>query len=102
MKKLTIKKTILIFVSLMFISAPFSAFATDRWNETPEFSHDAESDTATIGSIRFNYADPLVDKWAETPDLSAVAGDHGVIIDRTQRLVDHFEQKMYAETPELS
>jgi hypothetical protein len=102
MKNLTIKKIILISVSLMFISTPFAAFAADSWNETPEFSHDAESDTATIGSVRFNYTAPLVDKWAETPDLAAVKEDHGVSIDKASVRVDHFDQKMYAETPELS
>jgi hypothetical protein len=102
MKNLIIKKIILISVSLMLISAPFAAFATDKWNETPEFSHDAESDNGTIGSVRFNYTAPLVDKWVETPDLSAVSEDHDVIIDRARRNLDHFDQNMYTETPELS
>jgi hypothetical protein len=102
MKNLIIKKIILMSVSLMLISAPFTAFAIDKWNETPEFSHDAEIDTATIGSVWFNYSSPLVDKWAETPDLSAVKEDHGVSIDKASVRVDHFDQKMYSETPELS
>lgn len=53
MKNLTIKNTILMFISLVIISVPFSAFATDQWNETPQFSHDGESDTASIESSRF-------------------------------------------------
>ena len=91
-----------MFVSLVVISAPISAFAADQWNETPQFSHDSQSDTASIESSRFNYKTPTIDKWAETPDLSAVSEDHGVIIDRARRLVDHFNPEMYAETPELS
>ena len=102
MKKVTIKKIILMFVSLILISAPFSAFATDSWNETPEFSHDAESATSTIGSVRFNYTSPLIDAWAETPDLSAAREEHDVRIDKASVRVDHLDQKMYAETPELS
>jgi hypothetical protein len=102
MKNLIIKKIILMSVSLILISAPFTAFATDKWNETPEFSHDADRDTATIGSARFNYTALLVDKWAETPDLAAVKEDHGVSIDKASVRADHFDQKMYAETPELS
>lgn len=102
MKKLTIKKITMIFLSFMFIIAPFSAIATDRWNETPDFHHETEVDSVTTGSARFNYMAPDIDMWTETPDLSADGEDHGVIIDSAQRLVDHFDPTMYAETPELS
>ncbi len=102
MKKLAIKNMTFTFVILMFISAPFTTFAADMWNETPELNHDSKIESVVNSPTAFNYSTSVIDMWAETPELSKEKKDNSVVANILLRHVDHFDESMHAETPDLS
>lgn len=101
MKKLKTKNIMLYFAIILWISTPFTSFASDMWKETPNLNHETKIESVINEIAIFTSNLPLIDMWAETPDLSKEKKDDGLVFDIPSRSVDHFDHEMYAETPDL-
>jgi len=101
MKPIIINKVVTILVVMVFTFTPFTVFAGDMWQETPDLNDDSEPSITVIGPVVLVNSRPPVDQWAETPDLNAESENYDFILDDEGRFVSTLIPEMYAETPAL-
>ena len=99
MKHIIINNVVTAFTVMVFTFTPFNAFAADMWQETPNLNDDSELPSAMIKPVVFINSRPLVDQWAETPELKAETDNFEFIPDDEGRFVSTLIPEMYAETP---
>ncbi len=96
-----INNVVTVLAIVAFAFTPFTAFAADMWEETPNLNDDTELSFAVIKPAAFINRRPLVNMWAETPDLNAETEDYDVILDDEGRFLSTFIPEMYIETPAI-
>jgi hypothetical protein len=100
MKKMIKLRMVNIFTVLMFQIVLITAFAADKWSETPNQNDENEIVSVTTRSATLNNRSPDIDLWAETPDLNSGKQTLSVKIVKA-RIKHNFNMKMYDETPYL-